>query len=191
VSAVASAVIVGAGTNGYLLALAHVEHLLSATATSSRPSDAGLEQAAAPVSALVLDASPASSGIPASGPPEEAAADVRRRVSEVGARLGIRVEFFHGDDEQDLVAAIRGSARHDAIVIDAARLAVTSNAVREAVAALSIPVIELRESHPPADGRAASPSLLSAVATTVITGAGDDAHSLALQQVAHLASARG
>ncbi len=118
--------------------------------------------------------------------------EIMRRLAVLGGRLGITVEGIQSDDEGELVAAIlsargRGVA---AAVCNPGALAHTSYALRDAVAAAGIPVVEVHLSNVHARERWRHHLAVAPVASGVIAGLGPAGYELALRAAAGLAGAR-
>lgn len=74
--------------------------------------------------------------------------EIDRRMRELGAELGVTVESFQSNNEGALIDRIQQArARADAVVINPAALTHTSIAIRDALAALEMPVIEVHLSN--------------------------------------------
>lgn len=71
-------------------------------------------------------------------------AELDRRLVEEGARLGLRVRCFQSNHEGALIDAIHEARRWmQAIVINAGAYTHTSYALRDAIAAVRVPAIEV------------------------------------------------
>ncbi|GAB3033301.1 hypothetical protein GCM10027052_08180 [Parafrigoribacterium mesophilum] len=190
VSEVARAVIVGAATNGYLLALEHVMSLIAA-APLHEPTAGDVAPAA---SALVL--SGPNLNLLGSREPEiyghVTLAQICERVTAEAARLAVTVDFRQSNSEAALVDAVQEAmSGFDAVIINPAGLSFTSVSLRDALAMLPVPVTEVHISNIMArPAEYLHHSLISSVATTVIMGAGANGYELALRQVAHDAAER-
>jgi 3-dehydroquinate dehydratase-2 len=104
-------------------------------------------------------------------------AEVRRQAAEVGAE----VEFRQSNLEGELVTWIQtASGRYDAIVLNAAAYTHTSIALRDAIAAVRIPVIEIHLSNVHAREEFRRESLIAPVCRGQISGFGHYGYVLAL-----------
>ena len=75
-------------------------------------------------------------------------ADIEVKVRERAAKLGAEVKFAQSNSEGELVGWIQNAmGKHDAIVINAAAYTHTSIALRDAIAAVGIPTIEIHLSN--------------------------------------------
>lgn len=103
------------------------------------------------------------------------------------ADLGLDLEFLQTDGEGELVGLVhRAGDQGQALVLNAAAYTHTSVAVRDAVAAVGIPVVELHISNPSAREPFRRTNLLADVVTASVCGFGIEGYRLALQGVAAL-----
>lgn len=101
--------------------------------------------------------------------------------------LGLDLEFLQADGEGELVGLIhRAGDEGRLLVLNAAAYTHTSVAVRDAVAALAIPVVELHISNPAAREPFRRTNLLADVVTASVCGFGITGYRLALQGAAAL-----
>jgi 3-dehydroquinate dehydratase-2 len=117
----------------------------------------------------------------------ETLADVEALCTTAVAEAGLALDFRQSNHEGVLVDAIhevRSSAA--GIVINAGALTHTSIALRDALAAVSVPVIEVHISNVHAREAFRHHSYLSAVADGVIVGCGTQGYELAIARVAAL-----
>ncbi|WP_327063329.1 type II 3-dehydroquinate dehydratase [Leifsonia sp. Root112D2] len=192
ISDVAAAVIVGAGTNGYLLALEHVLSLLPAAQPAAHPgTDAGAA-GGSQASALVLSGPNLNFlGRREPGLYGDVTLDqIGERVATEATRLGMTADFRQSNSESELVdAAQEAMSAFDAVIINPAGLSFTSIPLRDALAMLPVPVIEVHITNIMArPAEYLHHSHISPIATAVIMGAGAHGYELALQQAAHLAA---
>ena len=114
-------------------------------------------------------------------------ADIEQRVREAAKGHGWSTRFVQSNSEGALIDAIH-EARRDcaAIVLNAGAYTHTSIAIRDAIAAVALPTIEVHISnvHKREDFR--HHSHLSAVSDAVIVGAGVNGYVLAIDHLAHL-----
>lgn len=119
----------------------------------------------------------------------------RETLDEIEARcraraeaLGADVEFRQSNHEGALIDWIRDARGvRDAIVINPAGYGHTSIALRDALAACGLPVVELHLSNPLAREPFRRRSYVSAVAAGVICGFGGHGYELAVEAAAGLA----
>jgi 3-dehydroquinate dehydratase-2 len=114
-------------------------------------------------------------------------ADVERLCAEQAARLGLELECFQSNHEGALIDKIH-QARSDvaAVVANVGAYTHTSIAIMDALAILTVPVIEVHLSNVHRREEYRRHSYVSEVATAVIAGAGAHGYALALQHVARL-----
>jgi 3-dehydroquinate dehydratase-2 len=117
----------------------------------------------------------------------ETLADVEKRCRAAAADAGLSVDFRQSNHEGVLVDAlheVRSSAA--GIVLNAGALTHTSVALRDAVAAVAVPVIEVHISNVHAREAFRHHSYLSAVVDGVIVGCGTQGYELAIARIAEL-----
>ncbi|MEU8383308.1 type II 3-dehydroquinate dehydratase [Streptosporangium sp. NPDC048865] len=112
-------------------------------------------------------------------------ADVRARCHRAGATLGFEVDFRQSNHEGALIDAVHepGPA---AIVINAGGYTHTSVALRDALAAVALPTVEVHLTNIHRREPYRHTSFVSEVADVVICGAGAHGYVLALTHLAHL-----
>ena len=109
-------------------------------------------------------------------------ADVDARCAEVAHALGLAVDCRQSNHEGVLIdAAQEAMTDFGAVVINPGGLTHTSVALRDALAALPVPVVEVHISNVHAREAFRSHSYVSAVATAVVAGAGVLGYELALR----------
>ena len=112
--------------------------------------------------------------------------EIMRGVSERASALGHAATWRQSDAEADLLAWIRGAAGEGfgAIVLNPAALSHYSYALRDAIAACGLPVIEVHMTNIHAREGFRRTSVVSPVARVVIAGAGAGSYHLALEALA-------
>ena len=114
-------------------------------------------------------------------------AELADRCGEWAAAAGLDLVFLQTDGEGELVRLIHRAADEGAgLVLNAAAYTHTSVAVRDAVAAAGIPVIELHISNPARREPFRRRNLLADVVTASICGFGVEGYRLALRGLAAL-----
>lgn len=114
-------------------------------------------------------------------------ADIEARVRARAAALSIEVDFAQSNSEGDLVTMIqKAKGRNDLIVINAGAYTHTSIAIYDALAAVSLPTIELHISNPHRREEFRHISYVSKAATGVIAGFGPAGYELAVDAAARL-----
>jgi 3-dehydroquinate dehydratase-2 len=120
----------------------------------------------------------------------ETLSDVEALCAKAAAEAGLGLDFRQSNHEGVLVDAIhevRASAA--GIVINAGALTHTSIALRDALAAVQAPVVEVHISNVHAREEFRHHSYLSAVSDAVIVGCGTRGYAFAIARVAELAEA--
>jgi 3-dehydroquinate dehydratase-2 len=114
-------------------------------------------------------------------------ADIDQSLKEQGAAVGVVVETFQSNTEGDLVDRIHAarSANVGYIIINPAAYTHTSVAMRDALAAVAIPFIEVHLSNVHAREAFRHKSYFSDLAVGVITGLGANGYLFALGYALH------
>jgi 3-dehydroquinate dehydratase II len=106
---------------------------------------------------------------------------IQDNLSRLGRELEMDLRFFQSNHEGDLVDAIQRADREtEGVVLNAAAYTHTSVAIRDAVAAVSIPVVEVHLTNPHAREDFRKVSMLSGVCAGAIAGFGAESYVLAL-----------
>jgi 3-dehydroquinate dehydratase-2 len=111
--------------------------------------------------------------------------DVNVQLKNLGKRLQVDVECFQSNHEGEIVDKIqkaKGSA--DCIIINPAALTHYSIAIRDAIASVEIPAIEVHISNIFSREDFRHDSVISSIAKGVICGLGVDSYLLALHYAA-------
>ena len=112
----------------------------------------------------------------------ETLADVERRVGAVAAELGVTVEFAQRNGEGELIElvhALRGRA--EGAIVNAGAYTHTSLALRDALAAVRVPFVEVHLSNIYAREPERRHSMLAPAAIGMIAGLGAMGYELALR----------
>ena len=115
---------------------------------------------------------------------DDIAADLTGRASELGLEIDVRQSNHEGHLIDWLHEAAATGAT--AVILNAGGFTHTSVALRDAVSAIAVPVIEVHLSNPAAREEFRHRSLLSAVCKGTITGLGAHGYMLALDAAAQL-----
>lgn len=108
--------------------------------------------------------------------------EIDRRIAERAAQLGMEVRCSQSNVEGELVNLIqdaRGWA--DAVVINPAGYTHTSVAIRDAIAAIGIPVVEVHLTNPAAREEFRSVDIVGGACVGVVSGFGWRSYVLALE----------
>jgi len=118
--------------------------------------------------------------------------DVHLRLERLAAELDCGIQTLQSQHEGVLIDALYGARGNvDGVLLNPGAFTHTSVALRDAVAASRLPVIEVHVSNPHAREPFRRTSFVSAVALGVIQGFGADSYLLALRAMAgHLSRGR-
>jgi 3-dehydroquinate dehydratase-2 len=113
--------------------------------------------------------------------------DIERSVSDRAAGLGGKVRAFQANGEGDLIDWLQREAPSaDGLIINAGAYTHTSVALRDAVGACDLPVIEVHLSNVWKREEFRHESLLSPLATGIIVGLGPQGYLLAVDALARI-----
>lgn len=113
--------------------------------------------------------------------------DIESLVRKEAADLGVTVMFQQSNSEGDLVSWIQeAQGRFDRIVINAGAYTHTSIAIRDAIAAIRIPTIEVHLSNVFAREPFRSHSTIAPVCIGQISGFGSNSYVLALRAAVNI-----
>ena len=103
-------------------------------------------------------------------------------LKEEAKKLGVEVEFYQNNIEGELVNKIQEAKnKYDGIVMNPAAYTHTSVAIRDAIAAVAIPTVEVHMTNIHAREDFRQKSLIAPVCTGQISGFGIESYKLALQ----------
>lgn len=112
----------------------------------------------------------------------ETLAEVEDSLSSVARDLNVQVEFLQRNSEGDLIDFIHGLAgRVDGAVVNAGAYSHTSLALRDALAAVAIPFVEVHITNVHAREPERHRSMLAPIAVGLVTGLGVYGYELALR----------
>lgn len=112
----------------------------------------------------------------------ESLADIERRVRAVAAELGATVEFEQRNGEGELIELIHAlRSRADGAIVNAGAYTHTSLALRDAMAAVRVPFVEVHLSNIYAREPERRHSMLAPAAIGIIAGLGAMGYELALR----------
>jgi 3-dehydroquinate dehydratase-2 len=119
--------------------------------------------------------------------------DIGARLVEQGDRLGLVIDMRQSNHEGHLVDWLHeaGAQGIAAVILNAGAYTHTSVALRDAIKAIPVPVIEVHLSNPAARERFRHHSHVSPVAAGVIQGFGALGYSLALDAAAAMRQSAG
>ena len=111
--------------------------------------------------------------------------DLVERCRGTASELGLEIDARQSNHEGVLIDAVQEAMTdHGGVIINPGGLTHTSVALRDALAALPVPVVEVHLSNVHARESFRSHSYVSPVATVVIAGAGVTGYDLALRFLA-------
>ena len=109
-------------------------------------------------------------------------AEIEAQVKERAHSLGAEVDFRQSNSEGELVSWIQQARENfEVVVINAAAYTHTSVALRDAIAAVGIPTIEIHLSNTQAREEFRHHSMIGAVCIGQISGFGGESYLLAVQ----------
>lgn len=116
-------------------------------------------------------------------------ADVERLVADTAEEFGIAVRAVQSNHEGELIDAVHAARDDcDAIVINPAAFTHTSVALRDALAAVALPVAEVHISNVHAREAFRHHSYVSPIAEFVIAGCGAQGYEFAVRRIATILS---
>ena len=121
----------------------------------------------------------------------ETLGDVERSLRSVAGDVGAELEFAQHNGEGDLIDAIHAlRGRVDGIVINAGAYTHTSLAIRDALAAIAVPFVEVHITNVYAREPERRHSMLASAAVGIVSGLGVYGYELALRGLARSIAAR-
>ena len=109
-------------------------------------------------------------------------ADIDAALTELGETLGCEIATFQSNHEGDLIDALhQAQHEHDGVVFNPGGYTHTSVALRDAVAAIEIPVVEVHLSNVAARESFRHKSLIAPVCVGTISGFGWRSYVLGLR----------
>lgn len=121
-------------------------------------------------------------------------ADVEHRLTALGGSLGVTLTCVQRNGEGELVDAVHaagtGSPRADGVVVNAGAYSHTSLALRDALAGVSLPYVEVHVTNVYAREPERHHSMLAPGAIGVVCGLGTLGYDLALQGLVYALRAR-
>ncbi|MDD7745120.1 type II 3-dehydroquinate dehydratase [Mitsuokella jalaludinii] len=110
--------------------------------------------------------------------------DINKMIAERAAEAGIETAFYQSNHEGDLVDAIQqANHKFDFIIFNAAAFTHYSIAIRDAIAAIDVPVIEVHISNIHQREEFRHTSVLAPVAMGQICGLGVESYLAALEAI--------
>ena len=116
--------------------------------------------------------------------------DINAMLKDLGVRLGLVVETFQSNHEGDVVDRLQQAIGNcEGVIINAGAFTHTSIAIRDALAMLEVPVIEVHLSNIHKREPFRHTSLMAGVVTGQIVGLGAAGYGLALRALAEMTPA--
>lgn len=107
--------------------------------------------------------------------------EIQADLAALGWEMGLETSFFQSNHEGELVDALQAADDEvQGVILNAGAYTHTSVALRDAVAGIEVPVVEVHLSNPAAREDFRHISLLSGVCAGAIAGFGTESYSLAL-----------
>ena len=106
--------------------------------------------------------------------------DINARIAALAGELGIECSFFQSNVEGELVTAIQEAGKSDGILLNAGAYTHYSIAIRDAVAAVKAPVIEIHISNIVSREEFRHISMIAPVCKGLVAGFGSESYLLAL-----------
>ncbi|MCL2339518.1 MAG: type II 3-dehydroquinate dehydratase [Actinomycetia bacterium] len=110
--------------------------------------------------------------------------DINRRLAEKAAKLQVELVLFQSNLEGELVTALQAANDSAGVILNAGAYTHTSIALRDAIAAIHAPVVEVHISNVAAREEFRQTSLIGPVCAGSITGFGELSYTLALWALA-------
>lgn len=118
-------------------------------------------------------------------------AEIEGKVRELAGQLGAEIEFYQSNHEGDLVDRIQqAEGFFDAVVFNPGAYAHYSIALRDAVASVSVPVVEVHMSNVHAREEFRRRLVIAPVAAGQVSGLGAGSYLLGLRAAVELAGNR-
>ena len=112
---------------------------------------------------------------------------INKQISKLASELGVSVDFFQSNSEGELVSEIqKAMGNYEALVVNPGAYTHTSIALRDAIAGVEIPTVEVHLSNIYQREEFRKKSMLADVAVGQITGFKIDSYLLGLRAVANL-----
>ncbi|RMF21586.1 MAG: type II 3-dehydroquinate dehydratase [Deltaproteobacteria bacterium] len=122
---------------------------------------------------------------------EKSLQEIDAALEKLAGELGVKVDCFQSNSEGELVSVIQQArGKYDGILINPAAYTHTSVAIRDAVLAVDIPVVEVHLSNIHRREEFRHRSLLADVAVGQVVGFGADSYLLGLRALVGLLTKR-
>lgn len=109
-------------------------------------------------------------------------ADIEQAIIEKGKQRGAKIDTFQSNHEGEIVERIQQAKDiYDGILINAGGYTHTSVVIRDAIAAVRIPTVEIHMTNIHAREEFRHTSLLTGVCIAIVAGFGENSYILALE----------
>lgn len=115
--------------------------------------------------------------------------DINTTLKALASELGVEIDIRQSNHEGEIVDAIQKSGEYAALLINPAAYTHTSVAIRDAIAAVKIPAVEIHLSNIYKREEFRHKSLISPVAHGQISGFGPESYNLGLRAAVSIANA--
>ena len=115
--------------------------------------------------------------------------EINDSLNQLATELGVEIMIKQSNHEGEIVDLIQKSGDYSALLINPAAYTHTSVAIRDAIAAVKIPAVELHLSNIHKREEFRQKSLIAPVATGQISGFGPDSYLLGLRAAVFVANA--
>ncbi len=116
--------------------------------------------------------------------------EINSSLQQLAAELGTELSIEQSNHEGEIVDIIQNGKKYDALIINPAAYTHTSVAIRDAIAAVEIPAVELHLSNIYKREEFRHKSLISPVAHGQISGFGPESYLLGLRAAVSIANAK-
>ncbi|HDH05131.1 MAG TPA: type II 3-dehydroquinate dehydratase [Nitrospirae bacterium] len=116
--------------------------------------------------------------------------DINESLKRLAAELGVEIDIRQSNHEGGIVDLIQKAEGYAALVINPAAYTHTSIAIRDAIAAVDIPAVEIHLSNIYKREEFRHKSLISPVACGQISGFGPESYILGLRAAVSIANAK-
>lgn len=116
--------------------------------------------------------------------------EINNSLKVLAKELGVNISIFQSNHEGEIVDLIQNSGNYSAIIINPAAYTHTSIAIRDAIAAVKTPAVEVHLSNIYGREKFRHKSVIAPVAVGQISGFGPEGYMLALRAAAYLSNAK-
>lgn len=116
--------------------------------------------------------------------------EVNKAMRRLAKELSLELTIYQSNHEGEIVELIQNSRGYSAIIINPAAYTHTSIAIRDAIAAVKIPIIEVHLSNIYKREEFRQKSLIAPVSTGQISGFGVESYLLGLRAAAYILNAK-